>query len=574
MQYSRDSSQYARQDYNFFNQQYATTSYGIDHNMNPAHILKPKDDDDVKSAIQWATKNKVAIAIKSGGHQYSGASSCGDKNVQLDLSDTYKDMKIVEDPTIDVPNDRVLVFAGVSNQLQDFNAYLTNHGLFLPTGQCAYVCLGGHGQTGGYGQLGRSFGLLGDHITEIRMIDHAGQVLHINQHNHNELFYAIRGGSPGNFGVITHYTIMAFKAESYMGIENTIKTPKGPKQFKGPRGVKAFWLFNEKTLTSLLKAVADMSDKGNAPRGFDLCVNVLSQNFDITKLFPSFKNDEVWRGLQKKVVSFFPATIRALLEGKLPPTIVLYAQWCPVEGQQKYDENVDAWFQQFRDLDDLEHGCVHFDEFNEDMAKMTGHWLFPQRREFPRPYVKRTYATNSKTLGKDGWVGGLVQRLKLICDPYEKLDDANEKPVPNALYDNCKLSAQIQCFGGENSLFYKNRDNGAAYSWRDSTVLQTVDCWYLAEDKENPELSQDSKDLANKWQSENDAAMIGKSSYFSKTDRRVLWGSWGDWNMGKPEVWKTYYEDEAKYQRLGKARLEADPNGTFTANPFAVARQN
>lgn len=574
MQYSRDSSQYAKQDYNFFNQQYATTSHGIDHNMNPAHILKPKDDDDVKSAIEWATKNKVAIAIKSGGHQYSGASSCGDKNVQLDLSDTYKDMKIIENPTIDVPGDRVLVFAGVSNQLQDFNAYLTNHGLFLPTGQCAYVCLGGHGQTGGYGQLGRSFGLLGDHITEIRMIDHEGKVLHINQNNHTELFYAIRGGSPGNFGVITHYTIMAFKAESYMGIENTIKTPKGPKQFKGPHGVKAFWLFNEKTLTSLLKIVADMSDKGNAPRGFDLCVNVLSQDFDITKLFPSFKNDEVWRGLQKKVASFFPDTIRALLDGKLPPTIVLYAQWCPVEGQQKYDESVDAWFQQFRALNNLDLGCVHFDEFNADMAKMTGHWLFPQRREFPRPYVKRTYATNSKTLGKDGWVVGLVQRLKLICDPYEKLDDANKKPVNNPLYDSCKLSAQIQCFGGENSLFYKNRDNGAAYSWRDSTVLQTVDCWYLPEDKENPKLSKDSKDLANKWQSENDAAMIGKSSYFSKTNRRVLWGSWGDWDMGKPEVWKTYYENEGKYQRLGKARLAADPNGTFTANPFAVARQN
>ncbi|KLP05641.1 Uncharacterized protein Y057_10201 [Fusarium fujikuroi] len=495
MQYSRDGSDYEKGDYKFFNEQYATSSY-VDvldqsgkpiHDLNPAHIFRPKDDDDVKAVIKYAVDNKVSIAIKSGGHQYSGASSCGDKNVQLDLSNTYKDLKIIDKPKINVADDRVLVFASVSNQLQDFLAYLTSHKLFAPTGQCAYVCLGGHGQTGGYGQLGRSFGLLGDYIVDIPLIDHQGQVGHVNQDHNAELFNAIRGGSPGNFGVITHYTISTLKAKSYMGIENTIRLPK----------------------------------------------------------------------VQK--------------EGKLPPLIVLYAQWCPVGAQQKYDESVDAWFQQFRELDHLLLGRIQFDEFSADMSDMVGHWLFPKRREFPLPYVKRTYATNSKTLVKDRWVDTLVERLKKICDPYEKLDDANEKPVKNPLYDNCKLSAQIQCFGGDNSMFYNSRNNGAAYSWRDSTVLQTVDCWYLNRDQPNYDQS---LKLANRWQAENDSVMIGANSCFSKTDRRVLWGSWGEWDMAKDEVWKTYYEDEAKYQSIGKVRAAWDPNGTFTANPFAVARQN
>ncbi|KAF5976917.1 6-hydroxy-D-nicotine oxidase [Fusarium bulbicola] len=120
-------------------------------------------------------------------------------------------------------------------------------------------------------------------------------------------------------------------------------------------------------------------------------------------------------------------------------------------------------------------------------------------------------------------------------------------------------------------MFYNNRNNGAAYSWRDSTVLQTVDCWYLNSDQPNYELS---RKLANDWQTKNDSVMIGASSCFSKTDRRVLWVSWGEWDMAKPEVWRTYYEDEAKYKSIGKVRAAADPNGTFTANPFAVARQS
>lgn len=137
-------------------------------------------------------------------------------------------MNISDKPEIHVADDKVLVFAGVSNQLQDFLAYLTSHKLFVRTGQCAYVCPGGHGQTGGYGQLGRRFGLLGDYIVDIRLINYKGEVVHVNQGQDAKLFNTIRGGSPGNFGVVTHYPISALKAKSYMGIENTITTPNNP----------------------------------------------------------------------------------------------------------------------------------------------------------------------------------------------------------------------------------------------------------------------------------------------------------------------------------------------------------
>jgi hypothetical protein len=65
--------------------------------------------------------------------------------------------------------------------------------------------------------------------------------------------------------------------------------------------------------------------------------------------------------------------------------------------------------------------------------------------------------------------------------------------------------------------------------------------------------------------------MVSPSSPFSKQDRRLLWGSYGDWDLGKQEVWEDYYEDADKYQKLGRARGKADPNGTFTANLFAVS---
>jgi hypothetical protein len=45
----------------------------------------------------------------------------------------------------------------------------------------------------------------------------------------------------------------------------------------------------------------------------------------------------------------------------------------------------------------------------------------------------------------------------------------------------------------------------------------------------------DSRIQAEEWQKKNDD---GLKKYYSETDRRLLWGSWGDWDLSKPEVWK------------------------------------
>lgn len=37
-------------------------------------------------------------------------------------------------------------------------------------------------------------------------------------------------------------------------------------------------------------------------------------------------------------------------------------------------------------------------------------------------------------------------------------------------------------------------------------------------------------------------------------------------------VWSTYYDDKEKYERLGRARGVADPDGVFTPNTFSVKR--
>ncbi|EPS37893.1 hypothetical protein H072_8364 [Dactylellina haptotyla CBS 200.50] len=553
MQYTREGTKYQQQDYTFFNEQYATSTHQKDHDMNPSLIVQPKGDDDVVKTILWAQKNNVAVAVKSGGHQYSGASSTGGKNIQLDLSNTYKDMMVFN------PNgntDKTYVYAGVSNQLKDFNAYLTHNGLFVPHGQCAYVCVGGHAQTGGYGQLGRSFGLFGDHIRTIRMFDYNGKLQEVTKDSDAELFYAILGGSPGNFGIITHYVVEVHQATDYMG------TVVGPNKFKGPHYFKGLWLYSPDVLKQLLTYVAKMSDDANFPRNYDLCVSVLSTDFPVSILFPELADASVMEKVLAKIKSHFADEFLSYLNGRFPAIIVVYAQWCPFSKTDVYDTTVDNWFAQFRALggllDDL---SLSQQEADSNMADITGLWIFPKEREFNLPYVKRTYATNMRNLSTNGWVDTVVQRLDLIYNENNYLQ-GNEGERGYERYLSCKLSVQIQNYGGKFAKFTTNKDNGTSYSWRDSSMVQTLDCFHNDDDK--------SKAYAEQWAAKNDTLMNGASGLFSPVDKRVLWGSWGDWNLGDEKVWKCYYEDEAMYQKVGAQRAKWDPNGTFTPNPFAV----
>lgn len=81
--------------------------------------------------------------------------------------------------------------------------------------------------------------------------------------------------------------------------------------------------------------------------------------------------------------------------------------------------------------------------------------------------------------------------------------------------------------------------------------------------------SPDKKDEAEAWQRTNDQQAIGPNGLFSKEDLRVLWGSWGSFDL---HATANAYFDKETYERIQRARKLADPDGVFTPNTFAVKR--
>lgn len=194
--------------YTIHSYQYATSSVKPGA-MMPSAIIYAANESDIILAIEYARENKLSIAVRSGGHHYWGHSSTSGNNIQLDMSGFTQ---------FSYDSIRGMVTCGVGVQLGDLAKKLAQLGMFVPHGQCARVCVGGHVQSGGFSpHIGRSFGLFHDQVEEFRIITADSKVRNVTKPRaddpdefNDELWYAVLGSSPGSFGVLVYVIFKPF----------------------------------------------------------------------------------------------------------------------------------------------------------------------------------------------------------------------------------------------------------------------------------------------------------------------------------------------------------------------------
>eukprot|EP01083_Nonionella_stella_P035742 97484_1 len=179
--------------------QWAYPAFGP-QTIHPSIIIYPQSDDDIFTLLQLARECDYNVVIRSGGHQYNALSSCNSNThacIQID-------MKHYNNIDLSPANKTLTVEPGV--QLRQFAAYLDAHHYFLPWGKDLGIGIGGHILTGGNGYLTKSHGLLGDYVTAFDIILSNGTTL---QHiaSPHDLYWAVLGGSPGSYGIITKYEL-------------------------------------------------------------------------------------------------------------------------------------------------------------------------------------------------------------------------------------------------------------------------------------------------------------------------------------------------------------------------------
>ena len=88
-------------------------------------------------------------------------------------------------------------------------AALAAHGLTIPAGSCPSVGIAGHALGGGMGLAGRQFGLTADNLLSAKIVTADGRLRTASGKSNPDLYWALRGGGGGNFGVVTSLTFRA-----------------------------------------------------------------------------------------------------------------------------------------------------------------------------------------------------------------------------------------------------------------------------------------------------------------------------------------------------------------------------
>ena len=160
----------------------------------PALIVQPTGAADVQNAVTFARENNLLLAVKCGGHSAAGKSSC-DKGMQIDLSQ-------LRNARVDRAAKTARIAGG--SLLGELDHEAMAHGLVTTAGTVSHTGVGGLTLGGGFGRLGRRFGMSIDNVLEMDVVTPDGKLRRVGPNSDPDLYWALRGGG-GNFGVVTSF---------------------------------------------------------------------------------------------------------------------------------------------------------------------------------------------------------------------------------------------------------------------------------------------------------------------------------------------------------------------------------
>ena len=169
----------------------------------PDLIARPDSAEAVADVLKLARGKGLRVAIKSGGHNVSGA-FLRDGGLLLDLGELQAVSVDPESGTAWV--EPALWSHGLLQAIEP-------QGFAFPVAHCATVPMGGFLLGGGMGYNHDNWGPLACHaISAAEVVLADGDTLIASPTSHPDLFWALQGAGTGFFGVVTRYQLRLYAA--------------------------------------------------------------------------------------------------------------------------------------------------------------------------------------------------------------------------------------------------------------------------------------------------------------------------------------------------------------------------
>lgn len=172
----------------------------------PLAIARCTGAADVIDVVRFARENSMPVTVRGGGHNIAGK-ALRDGAVAIDLAPMNG---IVVDPS------RKRARAQGGARWGAFDRETLAAGLVTTGGTVSSTGVGGLTLGGGLGWLMRKHGLSCDNVVAANVVTADGNLLAVNESEHADLYWAIRGGG-GNFGVVTSFEYRLHDLEPIVG---------------------------------------------------------------------------------------------------------------------------------------------------------------------------------------------------------------------------------------------------------------------------------------------------------------------------------------------------------------------
>jgi len=180
---------------------------------------------DIAAAVNFARDKRVRLVVKGTGHDYLGRSNAADSLLvwthRMREVTFHPDFRISGATAATSPVPAISVAAG-ARWLEVYQA-ATENDVYVQGGGCTSVggC-GGFTLGGGFGSFSKRYGSGAGGVLEIEVVTADGRVRTVNEAQDSDLFWALRGGGGGTFGVVSRITYLAHPIPQTVGLVSGI----------------------------------------------------------------------------------------------------------------------------------------------------------------------------------------------------------------------------------------------------------------------------------------------------------------------------------------------------------------
>jgi hypothetical protein len=182
------------------------------------YAVTARQTSDVVAAVNFARNNNLRLVVKGAGHSYLGTSNAPDS---LMIWTRYMDDITLHDDFVaqrssNAPQPAVTVGAGAI-WMHTYNEVTTKGGRYVQGGGCGTVGVAGLVQGGGFGSFSKQYGTAAASLLEAEIVTADGAVRIANASTNTDLFWALKGGGGGTFGVVTRVTLRTHPLPEFFG---------------------------------------------------------------------------------------------------------------------------------------------------------------------------------------------------------------------------------------------------------------------------------------------------------------------------------------------------------------------